>query len=81
MLGGAVFRDERQTTIQAPDWAVFRAICRVGGGNGWYAANWLWNIRGWIYVLAGGPGLRCGRMLRGIHREALQIAAASKTAA
>jgi hypothetical protein len=59
--GGTVFRDERQVDIETPNWAVFRAICRVGGGNGWYASDWLWRIRGWIDRLAGGPGLRRGR--------------------
>jgi uncharacterized protein YbjT (DUF2867 family) len=59
--GGTVFRDEREITIEAPDWAVFRAVCRVGGGHGWYAADWLWRIRGWIDRLVGGPGLRRGR--------------------
>lgn len=59
--GGTVFRDQRKATIQAPDWAVYRAVCRVGGGHGWYAADWLWKLRGWLDVLAGGPGLRRGR--------------------
>ena len=59
--GGTVFRDERKIVIDAPDWAVFRAVCRVGGGHGWYAADWLWRIRGWIDLLVGGPGLRRGR--------------------
>jgi uncharacterized protein YbjT (DUF2867 family) len=59
--GGTVFRDVREITVQAPDWAVFRAVCRVGGGNGWYAADILWKIRGWMDQLAGGPGLRRGR--------------------
>ena len=59
--GGAVFRDARQITVNAPAWAVFRAVCRVGGGHGWYAADGLWVIRGWIDMLFGGPGLRRGR--------------------
>lgn len=59
--GGRVFRDEREMTIHAPDWAIFRAICRAGGGHGWYAADWLWRIRGWVDLLVGGPGLRRGR--------------------
>ncbi|MEO8126483.1 MAG: SDR family oxidoreductase [Bryobacteraceae bacterium] len=59
--GGKQFRDERETTIDAPAKAVFRAVCRLGGGNGWYAADWLWRVRGWLDVLAGGPGLRRGR--------------------
>lgn len=59
--GGRVFRDARETSIAAPDWAVFRAIGRAGGGHGWFAADWLWRIRGWLDRLAGGPGLRRGR--------------------
>jgi hypothetical protein len=59
--GGTVFRDARKLTIDAPDWAVFRAVCRVGGGHGWYAADWLWRLRGWLDRLVGGPGLRRGR--------------------
>ena len=59
--GGTVFRDEREILIEAPASSVFRAVCRVGGGHGWYAANWLWTIRGWMDRLVGGPGLRRGR--------------------
>ena len=59
--GGTVFKDVRTAEIGAPDWAVFRAVCRVGGGHGWYAADWLWRIRGWMDVMLGGPGLRRGR--------------------
>ena len=28
---------------------------------GWYAFNWLWRLRGWLDLMAGGPGLRRGR--------------------
>jgi len=59
--GGAVYRDEREMPIDAPDWAVFQAVCRVGGGHGWYAADWLWKVRGWMDLIVGGPGLRRGR--------------------
>jgi hypothetical protein len=40
---------------------VFRAITRIGGGNGWYAADILWRLRGFLDRLVGGPGLRRGR--------------------
>lgn len=59
--GGTVFRDDRQLIVLAPAAAVFRAVCRVGGGHGYYAASWLWKLRGWMDLLAGGPGLRRGR--------------------
>ena len=59
--GGTVFRDARELLVPAPDHAVFRAVCRLGGGNGWYGADWLWKIRGWMDLAVGGPGLRRGR--------------------
>lgn len=59
--GGTVYRDKRQTRVAASPHATFRAICKVGGGNGWYAADGLWKLRGWIDRMFGGPGLRRGR--------------------
>ena len=59
--GGTVFRDDRQITIATPPSAAFQAVCRVGGGHGWFGADWLWRIRGWMDILVGGPGLRRGR--------------------
>jgi hypothetical protein len=59
--GGKVYKDTRRIEIDAPATAAFRAVCRVGGGHGWYAADWLWKIRGWMDLLVGGPGLRRGR--------------------
>jgi len=59
--GGEVFRDTWECVVAAPPEAAFRAICRVGGGNGWYALDWLWHVRGWLDRLVGGPGLRRGR--------------------
>jgi uncharacterized protein YndB with AHSA1/START domain len=59
--GGTVFTDRRAVEIAAPPQAVFRAVCRIGGGNGWYAADGLWRLRGFLDLLVGGPGLRRGR--------------------
>lgn len=36
-------------------------IWAIGGDTGWYYANWLWKIRGFLDKLAGGVGLRRGR--------------------
>ncbi len=59
--GGTLFEDQRTITINASPERVFRAVCKVGGGHGWYAADLLWRIRGWMDTLVGGPGLRRGR--------------------
>ncbi len=59
--GGSVFDDSWQVDIRADPEAVFQAVCRIGGGHGWYAADWLWKIRGAMDKLVGGPGLRRGR--------------------
>lgn len=36
-------------------------IWRIGGKNGWYYANWLWEIRGILDQMIGGVGMRRGR--------------------
>ncbi|MFC1565617.1 SDR family oxidoreductase [Candidatus Neomarinimicrobiota bacterium] len=36
-------------------------IWRIGGNSGWYYANWLWRIRGFVDKIFGGVGLRRGR--------------------
>ncbi len=59
--GGKTYVDRREKLIPAPPAAVFKAVCRVGGGHGWYAADWLWRVRGAMDRLVGGPGLRRGR--------------------
>ncbi|MEQ8847019.1 SDR family oxidoreductase [Botrimarina sp.] len=59
--GGKEFRDERDIRIDATPDEVFRAVCRVGGGHGWYWGESLWRLRGWMDQLVGGPGLRRGR--------------------
>ncbi|MGC8551282.1 MAG: SDR family oxidoreductase [Phycisphaerae bacterium] len=56
--GGHVFKDVRTVEVSATAAATFQAACRVGGGHGYYAADWLWHIRGWMDRLVGGPGLR-----------------------
>ncbi|MEN7549935.1 SDR family oxidoreductase [Rapidithrix thailandica] len=36
-------------------------IWSIGGGNGWYYAQWLWELRGLLDKILGGVGLRRGR--------------------
>ena len=40
---------------------VFDAIVRIGGEEGWYTFNWLWQLRGLLDRLLGGVGMRRGR--------------------
>ncbi|MCX7429627.1 MAG: DUF2867 domain-containing protein [Planctomycetia bacterium] len=59
--GGTVFTDKRVVDIAADSASVYAAVCRIGGGNGWYAGDVLWQVRGWLDKFVGGPGLRRGR--------------------
>jgi len=59
--GGTTFTDRRSLEIDAEPRSVYGAVCRIGGGEGYYAADWLWRVRGWMDRLLGGPGLRRGR--------------------
>jgi hypothetical protein len=59
--GGTVFTDRRSLVVAAAPDAVYHAVVRIGGGQGWYAADWLWRVRGALDRLVGGPGLRRGR--------------------
>jgi uncharacterized protein YbjT (DUF2867 family) len=54
------FFDYRNIHIHNSD-SVLRKIWSIGGRNGWYYADWLWVIRGFIDKLFGGVGLRRGR--------------------
>jgi uncharacterized protein YbjT (DUF2867 family) len=59
--GGTVYVDRRQATVSAAPEVAFRAVARIGGNQGYYVADWLWQLRGWLDLLVGGPGLRRGR--------------------
>ena len=56
-----VFIDEQKVPFNHPVDEVVNRIWSVGGENGWYYANWLWRIRGFLDKLFGGVGLRRGR--------------------
>ena len=53
--------DSRIAKVSVPVSAAFRPIREIGGQRGWYFANFLWTIRGWIDLLCGGVGRRRGR--------------------
>lgn len=54
------FRDIRKRTFTDRE-RVMERIWAIGGRNGWYYANWLWGLRGFMDKLSGGVGLRRGR--------------------
>ena len=53
--------DSRSIAVDVPPPQAFRPIREIGGDNGWYAYNWLWKLRGFLDLLAGGVGVRRGR--------------------
>jgi len=53
--------DSRTLRIACPPEAAFDPIACIGGENGWYAFDTLWDIRGFLDILLGGPGRRRGR--------------------
>jgi hypothetical protein len=53
--------DSRSASVPCPPAEAFKPIRRIGGASGWYYANWLWRLRGFLDLLVGGVGLRRGR--------------------
>ena len=58
---GSRLVDSRSVRVGAPAWKVFTTVEILGGAAGWHYANWLWTLRGWLDLLAGGVGMRRGR--------------------
>lgn len=54
------FKDMRTKQIENPNRTLAK-IWSIGGKNGWYYGNWLWELRGFIDQLFGGVGRRRGR--------------------
>ena len=59
--GGTVLTDIRAARCSAEPARAFSVVVSVGGDKGWYSGRRLWQIRGLIDQLVGGPGLRRGR--------------------
>jgi len=53
--------DSRTAQVAASPSTAFAPIRRLGGDTGWYYANFLWRLRGFLDLLAGGVGMRRGR--------------------
>lgn len=53
--------DTRTVNLSLQPEQAFLPIRTIGGKNGWYYANFLWTVRGWVDLLCGGIGRRRGR--------------------
>lgn len=53
--------DKREKEVKVDVDKVVENIWSIGGERGWYYADWLWHIRGFLDKLVGGVGLRRGR--------------------
>jgi uncharacterized protein YbjT (DUF2867 family) len=53
--------DSRTAQVSVPPSSAFAPIRRIGGSHGWYFANFLWRLRGFLDLLVGGVGMRRGR--------------------
>jgi uncharacterized protein YbjT (DUF2867 family) len=60
-LRGSRLVDSRTIAISQPPAGAFRPIEAIGGARGWYYGDWMWRLRGFLDLLAGGAGMRRGR--------------------
>lgn len=58
---GSRLVDARSVEVPCTAQRAFDPIRRIGGETGWYTANLLWQLRGLLDLMVGGPGLRRGR--------------------
>lgn len=59
--GRTVFTDERGLDTPATQEALWSVISQIGGARGWYSAQALWSLRGFLDRALGGVGLARGR--------------------
>ncbi len=56
-----MFFDRRVRHFRASQENAFQAVVRIGGDEGWYTFDWLWQLRGILDRMVGGVGMRRGR--------------------
>ena len=59
--GGTILDSGYRAGLAAADEDVWKSVSRIGGESGWYYANSLWRLRGFMDRILGGVGLRRGR--------------------
>ena len=61
-ISDAIFVDKKVQSIEGLKVEnVFKTVCSIGGKNGWFAFDFLWEIRGMLDKMIGGVGLKRGR--------------------
>ncbi len=56
--------ERRVRSVNVPPATVYQTFSLLGGDSGWLYLNFLWDFRGWLDRLIGGPGYRRGRPQR-----------------
>lgn len=56
-----VFRDTFSITLDGSPELAWNVVKRIGGNTGWYFGTFLWQMRGFVDKILGGPGLSRGR--------------------
>ncbi len=59
--GGSLYTDDREVPVAATPENTFAIVEGIGGETGYYAGNWMWELRGAADRVVGGVGLRRGR--------------------
>ncbi|MBU1341200.1 MAG: SDR family oxidoreductase [Proteobacteria bacterium] len=67
--GGTLLQGGYKISLACKPADIWPLITGLGGQNGWYYGDILWQVRGWMDQIAGGVGLRRGRR----HPELLNV--------
>lgn len=59
--GGTGYQDQKEILVKATPEALWEPIIQLGGENGYYSMNFLWQLRGLLDLLFGGYGYGRGR--------------------
>jgi uncharacterized protein YbjT (DUF2867 family) len=59
--GGTILENKQTMIFHGGQKEAWETIGGIGGERGWYYANWLWRLRGFMDRIVGGVGLRRGR--------------------
>jgi hypothetical protein len=65
----STYVDKHTRRADAPADVLFHVACGVGGEHGWYSPGWIWELRGILDRLLGGPGMARKRK----HSDRLEI--------